>query len=125
MCIRDRLSGLDVLDHNPLVNVNLRLKEMTFQTEVLVLSRHFGDIDQTHSGHVILKCSGPDHALLNVGKSELGTDLLQQNLHWQELMHGHAEGDMFSCEGDVGLELAGPQDRTAKEGQNKSGPGFN
>jgi len=39
-CVRALLSGLDALDHNPLFNANLRSTEMTFQTEVLVPSRH-------------------------------------------------------------------------------------
>jgi hypothetical protein len=44
-------------------------------------------------------------------------------MHWEELLHCHAKGNIFSGSGDeidLGLELAGPYDRATIKSEHKA-----
>ena len=65
--------------------------------------------------------------MLDECKIQLGSNLLQQGPHGEQLSHGHAEGNILSSSGgeaDLILELGRPQDGTATQGQHKPSPGL-
>jgi hypothetical protein len=85
------------------------------------------DIDQRQAALVVFKHSRPNQTVLDERKVQLGSNLLQQGPHGQQLPHGHAEGHILSSSGgqaNLILQLGGPQDGAPTQGEHKPSSGL-
>jgi hypothetical protein len=111
--------SVDVLGFNALLLSKVGPEEVVLEGQVLVAWGHLGDIDQRQAALVILKHSRSNKTVLDECQVQLGSNLLQQGPHGEQLPHGHAEGTILSSSGretDLILQFGGPQDGAATQG---------
>jgi hypothetical protein len=119
--------SIDVLGFNALFLANVGAEEVVLEGQVLVAWGHLGDIDQRQATLIVLKHSRSNQTVLDECKVQLGSNLLEQGPHGEQLPHGHAEGHVLSSSGgqaDLILQLGGPQDGAATQGEYKPSPGL-
>ena len=117
----------DVAGHYALFFADVGAEEVVFECEVLVARRHLGNVDEREASGVVFEDRRPDQALFEDGDVHLGSELLKEDAHGKHFTHSHAERHILGsgrAEGDVGLELAGPDNRTTEEGEDKARSGF-
>ena len=90
---------------------------------MLISGRHLGNIDEAEATLIVFKDSGSDKAPVDEFQIKLGSNFLEQDSHWKQFSHYHAESNTFSCsaaESNFRLESSGPNDGTSKKSENKS-----